>query len=113
MHKFLSKLVAFLSYKTRLKVFFEMADNKAKMPFLVYSVISQNNLIGINAINHTKKLLIQIDIYAKDIKEALFYSEILESSFCEFIYKPYSLDMQGPSREDGYARVIIEAEFVL
>lgn len=113
MYKFLAQLVAFLNQKTRLKSYFEQADDKVKAPFLVYSIISQNAKIGINSIKHSKNVLIQIDIYTKDAKSNLHYCDILENSFNEFVYKPYSLDIQGVSREDGYFRSIIEVEFVL
>lgn len=112
MSKFLASLVAFLNHTTKLKVFFEMADDRVKMPFLVYSVISQNNLIGINAINHTKKVLIQLDLYTKDLKSNLFYSDLIQDAMCEFSNKPFSMDAQL-SREEGYIRSIIEMEFVL
>lgn len=113
MVKFLNMLVAFLHYKTRLKCYYDLAENEAKMPFLVYSIISQNSNIGINAINHSKNVLIQIDIYSKDAKSNLAYCDILENSFCEFYKKPFALNIQGLSRDDECYRSIIELEFML
>lgn len=113
MSELLARLSSFINQKTRLNVYFELAKNGAKMPYAVYSVISQNAQIGINGKNHTKQVLIQIDLYTKDLKSNLYYSELLEYDFCEFYIKPFSISTQGPSKDDEHYRTIIEAEFVL
>lgn len=95
-----------------LELFYSIADERAKEPYAVLSIISATELIGIDSKSHTQNILAQIDIYTSSLKSALFWCESMLDALHEL--RPHSLSAQPAIKESSDEfRIIIEMEILL
>ena len=95
-----------------LELYYSIADDKAKEPYAVLSIISATELIGIDSKSQTQNILAQIDIYTSSLKSALFWCESMLDAL--HALRPHSLSSQPAIKESSDEfRIIIEMEILL
>lgn len=111
MYKLIEKINK-IAKENKLELYYSLANNKAKEPYAVLSMISANELIGIDSKTHTQNILAQIDIYTDSLKSALFWCERMLGSL--HALRPHSLSAQPAIKESSDEfRIIIEMEVLL
>lgn len=100
--------------ESKLNLYASSAPNNAKMPYAIYTLISINDDISINARQmgaHTRHYYIQLDIYAKTYADLLEKSANARAAIYSF-KNPIQDFSESHTSDELSHRAILEFDFI-
>lgn len=104
------RLVGHLKAQTGLSVFAYEANDKAKMPYIVYQVNGQNERLAVNGGVIQTDYLIELDVYSSDSEESETLKEKIINALLNF-ERPATSIKCHTEPDDKSVLLTIEFEF--